>query len=134
MCYTNFEVKKMNVGEKIRKYRKERGLTQKQLADILGVSEGMISQYEAKKELKFKTIQKIAKALEVSVFDIVEYSEVENEVLEDFKSGRKAFAEKWNKSYKQKKMNELMDQLNDKGQDKAIEHVEILTKVDEYKK
>lgn len=62
----------MNVGENIRRIRKEKGLTQKQLAKILNVSEPMISQYETKENLKLQTIRKIAHALDVSISDIVD--------------------------------------------------------------
>ena len=57
----------MNVGENIKKRRKEKGLTQKELAKKLNVSEPMISQYESKETLKLETIRKIARALDVSL-------------------------------------------------------------------
>ncbi len=57
----------MNVGENIKKRRKEKGLTQKELAKKLNVSEPMISQYESKETLKLETIRKIAIALDVSL-------------------------------------------------------------------
>ena len=37
-------------------------------------------------------------------------------------------------SVKRQRVNELMDQLNDKGQDKAIEHLEMISKIDDYTK
>ena len=57
----------MNVGENIKKRRKEKGLTQKELAKKLNVSEPMISQYESKETLKLETIRKIAIALDVTL-------------------------------------------------------------------
>ena len=61
----------MNTGKRIKKIRKELGLTQKELEKKLNVSEAMISQYEAKKELKLGTIQKIANALGVNYLELL---------------------------------------------------------------
>ena len=46
----------MKIGDNIRKVRKKRGLTQKELAKLLNVSEPMVSQYESKETLKLQTI------------------------------------------------------------------------------
>ncbi len=62
----------MSVGENIRRIRKEKSLTQKELAKMLDVSEPMVSQYEKKENLKLQTIRKIAHALNVSISDIVD--------------------------------------------------------------
>lgn len=54
----------MTTGEKIRQARKDAGMTQKALADALGVSESFVSQYEkGKREPKYQTLCKIAEAL-----------------------------------------------------------------------
>lgn len=37
---------KINISENIRKFRKERGLTQEQLAEVLGVTVGAVSKWE----------------------------------------------------------------------------------------
>lgn len=58
----------MTLGENIQKYRKEAGITQKQLAENIGVATGTIQQYELnKREPKQETIKKIAKELKVSI-------------------------------------------------------------------
>ena len=62
----------MKIGDNIRKVRKKRGLTQKELAKLLNVSEPMVSQYESKETLKLETIKKVAKALKVSSFDLID--------------------------------------------------------------
>lgn len=67
----------MTTGEKIRRARKDASMTQKELADALGVSESFVSQYETgKREPKYQTLCKIAEALGMSspayfVFDPV---------------------------------------------------------------
>ena len=59
----------MSVGKNIKKYRKEKKMTQKELATLVGVNEVTIRSYEAEKyRPKIETIQKIAKALDVPVY------------------------------------------------------------------
>jgi len=59
----------MTIGERIRAIRKEKGMTQNDLAARLGVSQAMITQYETRQRepKKMETVRKIAAALEVSV-------------------------------------------------------------------
>lgn len=76
----------MNVGQNIRRIRKEKRLTQKQLANILEVSEPMVSQYEAKNTLKIETIKKIAKALEVDYHDLLDYGIDIDEINRDLEN------------------------------------------------
>lgn len=53
-------------GENLKKVRHKRGYTQKQLADIMGVSQAMITQYETnKRSPKLKTVQHFAHVLKV---------------------------------------------------------------------
>lgn len=53
-------------GDKLREMRIKRGYTQKQLADIMGVSQAMITQYETKKRTpKLKTAQRFAHVLRI---------------------------------------------------------------------
>lgn len=64
---------KMSIGNNIRNIRKEKGLTLKQIADILGCSPQLISQYESgKRQPKLETKKKIADALNCQVSDIDE--------------------------------------------------------------
>lgn len=65
----------MKIGDNIRKVRKKRGLTQKELAKLLSVSEPMVSQYESKETLKLETIKKIANALDISYFELLDNEE-----------------------------------------------------------
>nr|DAF48243.1 MAG TPA: helix-turn-helix domain protein [Siphoviridae sp. ct4Z13] len=69
----------MTVGDNIRKVRKKRGLTQKELAKLLNVSEPMVSQYESKETLKLETIKKVANALNISYFELLDISETTKE-------------------------------------------------------
>ena len=58
----------MTVGENIRRIRKERGLTLKQLGDMVGVSESYIRAYESgRRNPKLKSLEALAQALAVNV-------------------------------------------------------------------
>lgn len=64
----------MTVGEKIRSVRKEKGLSQKELAEKLGVSQSNYSQYEVcKRNAKIETLERIADALEVPVGRLIPF-------------------------------------------------------------
>lgn len=65
----------MTVGENIKRIRKEKGLKQKDLAEVLNVSEVMISQWEnGSRNPKQSTLIKIAKALDVHLRDLADSS------------------------------------------------------------
>ncbi len=83
----------MTVGENIRRIRKEKGLTQKQLGERLCITQSAIGQFENDKTSpKIETIEKIASALNVHIVDIMgqltaeqykatsEYQEIEKAV------------------------------------------------------
>ena len=57
----------MEIGQKIKKARLERGLTQQELGDIVGVQKSAIAKYENGRVVNIKrsTLQKIAKALNI---------------------------------------------------------------------
>lgn len=60
------------LGEKVRKLRKEKGMTQERLAELIGRDPRTIVAIEAgKRNPTLKTIQKIAKALKVKSSDIL---------------------------------------------------------------
>lgn len=63
----------MTTGEKIKIARKKAGLTQKELGDILGVSQAAIGQFEKKhSNLQLETVRKIADALNVKLYELVD--------------------------------------------------------------
>ena len=65
----------MTLGELIKHHRKEKGLTQKELGELLGVSPQMVAQYERNvRNPKKETLQRIAKALNVSPAEFFEDS------------------------------------------------------------
>ena len=63
----------LTIGDRIRAIRKEKGLTQKELAEKLGVSSSMIGQYETNvRKPKIGTLQNIASALGVHLSEIID--------------------------------------------------------------
>lgn len=73
ICYSSFEVEEMSVSENIKNLRKQRNMTQKQLAAQTGLAVITIQQYEAGKYVpKIEALKKIAVALECEVSDIDE--------------------------------------------------------------
>lgn len=62
----------MNFAERLKLVRKQKGLTQKELADLLGIPYQGISQYERGiRNPKYQTIEKLAKALECDISDLI---------------------------------------------------------------
>lgn len=62
----------MTTGELIQVKRKEKGYTQKQLAEKCGVATGTIQQYELnKREPRQEQLRKIAEALNISLNDLI---------------------------------------------------------------
>ena len=62
----------MTFGEKLRKIRKEHGLTQKDVADMLGVVQATISDYERKATLpNIKTVIKFANVFGCDIKDLM---------------------------------------------------------------
>lgn len=62
----------MNIGENIKKYRKEKGMTQEELAKKCGLSKNGLWNYENnRREPTIDVLIKISDALEVSLFDIL---------------------------------------------------------------
>ena len=72
---------KMLIGDNIRRFRKERGITQKKLGELCGIAEPNIRKYEnGKQNPKLETLEKIASALGVTAFDLmgIEYFDLKN--------------------------------------------------------
>lgn len=67
------EVITMSIGKNIRYFRKKAGLTQKQLAEKVGVNEVTIRSYEAGRyEPKTETLYKLVRALDCNIHEILD--------------------------------------------------------------
>lgn len=81
---------KNSVGARIKKYRLERGLTQAELAERLGIVKSVVSYYENDKvDIKRSVLEDIARVLKVSVSCLMEENEealYEAELLAAFRN------------------------------------------------
>lgn len=64
----------MTVGETIKTIRKSKHMTQKQLADKLGITYQAIQQIEKQDNININTLQKIASALNIPISEFLKYS------------------------------------------------------------
>lgn len=61
---------------RIKEYRKQDGMTQKELATKIGISQNYLSELEnGKYDIKLSLLCKIANALEVFPFELVEFAD-----------------------------------------------------------
>lgn len=80
----------MSIGENIVRIRKSKEMSQIELAKKCDMLYQTLSKYERNLLTpKLETIKKIAEALDVGVFDLIEYEKIENEILEDFSKSKK---------------------------------------------
>lgn len=138
----------MTTGEKIKNARKKAGLSQAELGDLLGVTQAMISSYEkGVRNPKLETVRKIADALGVYISDLIvdwnqyspsEYAQdIMNDATQDTLNSAKEAVSSGKKVLNDVKETCIISdfrKLNKNGQDKALEQVELLTKIPEYRK
>ena len=137
----------MTLAEKIRKIREEKGMTQKQVAAIMGISQQAYSQYESgAREPKPETMGRIAIALGVDIHDLLNgcFSSDANEKIhylahsyigqrdEQALAGRKALYEYLQESPLASDLWDSFCSLNERGKRTAIERVQELTQIPQY--
>ena len=149
MCQNNFS-------ENLKKIRKQKGMTQAKLAELLNVSVMTIRRLEAGTRVpKLKTIEELAKVLEVDPMELTFGDDVyikTSDKLIFFKKGKiKEAIEKLNQQqydinpdFDYKKSNEQIklkqdtiakyDSLNTLGQQKANEYITDLSEQEKYTK
>lgn len=68
ICYNLFEVSHMDIGERIREMRKDKKMTQRELAALTGVAENTIRQYELHlRKPKVEQLKSIARVFDCSL-------------------------------------------------------------------
>lgn len=66
----------VTIGDNIRKYRKIKNLTQKELGDLVGISNTYLSDMEiGRTNPSIKTLKRIAKGLEISFVELLKDTE-----------------------------------------------------------
>lgn len=84
----------MTTGERIKNIRKQKGLTQHELGELLGVTQSMIAAYENNtRNPKPETLQKIANALEVPLYKFFDWADGLEVLIEKENERRKQWAE-----------------------------------------
>lgn len=74
----------MTIGEKIRKARKEKGMTQEELAELLGIQKSAVAKYENGRvqNIKRSTLKRISAILGIPPSELIfEKAKTEDEVL-----------------------------------------------------
>lgn len=133
------------LSENMRKIRKNKGLTQKQVGENCGLKESTIRQYElGYRNPKLETIKKIASGLGVDYKELLEGTELHRAPTKlpnlidaigkraDITINGVEIAPDPG-AVNELIIKDLFRKLNDTGQNKAIEQVELLTKIPEYR-
>jgi transcriptional regulator with XRE-family HTH domain len=121
----------MDLGKNIQKYRKEAGLTQRELAELLDVAVGTIQQYElGKRQPRLEMINRIAAALGIGIRRL--YPDFQ---MEDWKE-----TETYKNAQLKNKLDPLRNdliahfqELNEDGKTEAVKRVQELTEIPRYK-
>ena len=84
----------MNIGNKIKKYREQNKLTQKDIAEILKVEPGTISKYESGTiEPNIESIKKLAETFNITIDELLKDDEIDISKIgfEGIKNGVKKY-------------------------------------------
>lgn len=132
----------MAISNNIRNARKEKGYTQKQLAELAGIATITLQQYESGKRVpKVEQLVKLSTALQVSVDDLLE--DTDSPILKVMKESNSPLYNEY-KSYALSHSTDLdyidvelvkqFHTLNEVGQKRIFQYVSELQKIKEYKK
>ena len=118
----------MTFGERLRKARKDKGFTQKQLADLIGAKHNSISDWENNKNRPDPdTIEYICGALEIPV------SRLFSESVQNKKSPDLTEVSPGDDKNKQELL-QIYDELNADGQTNMMTYAQFLSSQPQYKK
>lgn len=126
----------------LRQRRKELGLTMKQVADAVGVSEATISRYESGniRNMRRDRIDKYAKVLRVNLLDMIEFEDQVDELNKAFAKDYEVLMgylrERFDNADEVNAAYELiirLPMLNEAGINRMIERFDELSRFDEYK-
>lgn len=126
------------LGKNIKAARKQKKLTQPQLADLIGRTESSIRKYEKGLiDVPNEVITEIAKALDVLPADLIPLDEWEAEFNADGKLTKEARLLEQIQSIYGKGSVEILqyfNELNEIGRQKAVSDLADMTEVSKYKK
>lgn len=131
---------KVIIGQRIKEARKNKKMTQTELASIIGRTESSIRKYEkGLTDIPSAVIQEIASALDVSSADLlkVEMWDVWDATYNIDELSKETVALDFISEKYGRKTTDLLNlfiQLNEEGQKKALEQLSDLTEVPKYQK
>lgn len=128
----------MTTGEILKSLRKDRGITQKRLAEMTGLATITIQGYEAGKyKPKLEQLQRIANALEIPLTDLIDQNvqNLTDDILSLFAHSNIQDLGSIDPSTANEHFLIIkFRELNDNGQKRATDYIEDLSKIPEYQK
>lgn len=125
----------VKIGSNIRRLREEKGLTQKRMAQLLSIPYSTYSNYENNNRTPTSdTLLRISEVLGVGIWDLLGVDERIAEVSHLKYSDDGEVFVTTAVSEKIVIIMHLLLTLNDNGQSKALEHIELLAKIPEFQK
>lgn len=125
--------------EHLKKLRMQRGYTQQEVADLIGVTKSTISKYEnGQRQINKAHLKSLSELYGVSVVFILFGSDFQV-ISEDVQEENFLSAEKENESEQKRAgglslIHMLTKQLNEEGLKKAVERIKELTEVPKYQR
>ena len=121
-------------GDMIRKYRTEKGLTQKKLGELCGIADSNIRKYESgNQNPKIETLQKIADALDIPVNRLLAGKIISRDELKE-KLSEYGLTHLVPDTEEERTALENCKKLNETGKKEAAKRVEELTHLEKYTK
>ena len=121
-------------GDMIRKYRTEKGLTQKKLGELCGIADSNIRKYESgNQNPKIETLQKIADALDIPVNRLLAGKIISRDELKE-KLSEYGLTHLVPDAEEERTVLENCKKLNETGKKEAAKRVEELTHLEKYTK
>ena len=121
-------------GDMIRKYRTEKGLTQKKLGELCGIADSNIRKYESgNQNPKIETLQKIADALDIPVNHLLAGKIITGDELKE-KLSEYGLTHLVPDPEEERIVLENCKKLNETGKKEAAKRVEELTHLEKYTK
>lgn len=121
-------------GDMIRKYRTEKGLTQKKLGELCGIADSNIRKYESgNQNPKIETLQKIADALDIPVNRLLAGKIISRDELKE-KLSEYGLTHLVPDTEEERTVLENCKKLNETGKKEAAKRVGELTHLEKYTK
>ena len=121
-------------GDMIRKYRTEKGLTQKKLGELCGIADSNIRKYESgNQNPKIETLQKIADALDIPVNRLLAGKIISRDELKE-KLSEYGLTHLVPDTEEERIVLENCKRLNETGKKEPAKRVEELTHLEKYTK